>query len=118
MILQNEGTRATGKLHRNEKLINEYYTNKVTSHLITGTIINSKIVTATRSEISRAYEVISKPGKAHIFDERLQPAIVTKSLLALSEPSVKDLVRFVGYQETSVSYINHLSQTSIAGDHK
>ncbi|KAG4032306.1 hypothetical protein MFRU_007g02140 [Monilinia fructicola] len=89
----------TGYLYEYDPTKRGYKGNR---HLITGTIINSKIVTATRSEISRAYEVISKPGKAHIFDERLQPAIVTKSLLALSEPSVKDLVRFVGYQETSL----------------
>ncbi|KAB8291299.1 hypothetical protein EYC80_009985 [Monilinia laxa] len=50
-------------------------------HLVTGTIMDSEMVTATRSKIS---------------------PMVTKSLLARSEPSVKDLLRFVGYQEASL----------------
>ncbi|CAD6446573.1 7630552f-96ab-41cf-8523-f973691513a3 [Sclerotinia trifoliorum] len=71
-------------------------------HLVQGTIIESDAVTASRLKISRAYELALKSGEAQPSDGKLQPATVTESLLALSDPSLKDLITFGGYQEQSL----------------
>ncbi|KAJ8061184.1 hypothetical protein OCU04_010257 [Sclerotinia nivalis] len=75
---------------------------KGSRHLVQGTILESDAVTASRLKISRAYELALKSGEAHPSDGKLQPAMVTESLLALSVPSLKDLITFGGYQEQSL----------------
>lgn len=72
-------------------------------HLIIGEAMNSPAVDGCRSKISHAYTTITKPGVRASFDEKLQPAPVTKSLLNLTDPSIPDLVEFAGYDEKAVS---------------
>ncbi|ESZ94054.1 hypothetical protein SBOR_5580 [Sclerotinia borealis F-4128] len=71
-------------------------------HLIQGTPIEPDTVAAYRSKISRAYGSVSKPGEAPQSNKMLQPATVTEGLLALSDGSIADLVRFSTYDERSL----------------
>ncbi|PGH13744.1 hypothetical protein AJ79_03443 [Helicocarpus griseus UAMH5409] len=71
-------------------------------HLITGTRSYSLAAEECRLKISRAYAKVYKPGVAVAAAEQLQPAPVTKDLLALKDPSIPDLVQFTGYDERSI----------------
>ena len=71
-------------------------------HLVTGTMQTSSAVDKVRSRISQAYASIYKPGVNISLDEKLQPALVTKSLLKAKEPTIDDLMQLDGYHETSV----------------
>ncbi|KAI9644845.1 hypothetical protein NHQ30_006872 [Ciborinia camelliae] len=73
-------------------------------HFIKGKNISSATVTAGRSKISRAYELVSKPGETHLSNNKLQPAKVTESLLGLSDDdkSVQNLIDFETYDEKSL----------------
>lgn len=71
-------------------------------HLVQGTLLGPDAVAASRLKISRAYESALKSREAHPSDGKLQPAMVTEKLLALSEPTLKQLYDFIGYQEQSL----------------
>lgn len=71
-------------------------------HLVTWTMQTSSAVNKVRSRVSQAYASIYKPGVNISLDEKLQPALVTKSLLKAKEPTIDDLMQLDGYHETSV----------------
>lgn len=71
-------------------------------HLVTGILLDPPAVNECRSMISHAYSAISSPNAPSSFNEQLQPASVTKSLLIHKGPSIPDLIEFAGYDERSV----------------
>ncbi|CAG8896706.1 unnamed protein product [Penicillium egyptiacum] len=71
-------------------------------HFITGTMQTSSATDKIRSRVSQAYASIYRPGLTASLDEKLQPALVTKSLLAAKETTIDDLMQLDGYQEASL----------------
>ncbi|KNG86160.1 hypothetical protein ANOM_006584 [Aspergillus nomiae NRRL 13137] len=71
-------------------------------HFVKGDKIKSSAVDACRSKISHAYSSVSNFGVATSFNERPQPAPVTKGLLSNTEPDLEDLYDFVGYTEVEL----------------